>query len=247
MALSVVDICRLMRRRWPFVVVMTLVWVAVAAVVVQVQPRTYQSSATVQVTSRDSTFLAQVDQVMQTYAEAAKSRDTQAMARAEHGGRLANIAVRTFLGSPVLVIDATDTSPEAAQRSATSVTHALLARTASGQVGIGGLSLLVVEWPSLPTAPIAPNPKLTLAIAALVGLGLGIGTAMLVESAHGAHAQREVEEGPLGRGGGVMGTRTAAATGRSSGALRPRAARAPRPVTARSILADTLEKRPAPR
>jgi capsular polysaccharide biosynthesis protein len=245
MVMSFVDFCRLLRRRWPVVIVMTLVWVVVAAVVVQLQPRTYQATATVQVTSHDSTFLAQVDQVIQTYAEAAKSRDTQAMAQAAGAGPLATIAVRTFLGSPVLKIDATDTSPEVAQRTAAAVTRALLTRAASGEVGITGLSLLVVEQPSLPTAPIAPTPKLTLAIAAVVGLGLGIGTAMLGESLREAGTERGSEgEPPRRGGGGATSAGTTAVNGRTSGAVRPRGTRASRPATARSILAEMVESRP---
>ena len=58
----------------------------------------------------------------------------------------------------------------------------LLDRVRSGQVGVPGFQLRQIDRPALPTSPIYPNTKLTYAVAALIGLGLGIAAALLWET-----------------------------------------------------------------
>ena len=51
----------------------------------------------------------------------------------------------------------------------------------NGGVGVKSLKLTEIDPPALPTSPVFPRTKLTLFVAALLGLGLGLGAALLRE------------------------------------------------------------------
>jgi receptor protein-tyrosine kinase len=79
-------------------------------------------------------------------------------------------------------IVARDSDPALAERSAQAVTDALMKGTNTGQIGIPGLELSQIDRPALPSSPVFPNKKLTLAVAGLLGIGFGIGLALLWET-----------------------------------------------------------------
>jgi capsular exopolysaccharide synthesis family protein len=60
--------------------------------------------------------------------------------------------------------------------------QALKERIASGVVGVPSMRLSVIDPPEFPTEPVFPRTKLTLIVAALLGLALGLGAAVLRES-----------------------------------------------------------------
>jgi succinoglycan biosynthesis transport protein ExoP len=146
----------------------------------------YRSTATLAVTPRslgnELLFLQTVNQVISIYATAAQTETTLVEARRLTGGDLAGISVQTFDGAPIFKVEARGIDRALTARSAQAVTDALLARTASGQVGISGLELKEIDRPSLPASPIYPNRRLTYTIAVLIGLGLGIAAAFLWET-----------------------------------------------------------------
>src|SRR5439155_2350519 len=116
------------------------------------------------------------------YAEAATSRTTLDRARQRLGQPLAEISVQTFKGTGLMKIKARGTRPRLAQLSAAAVTTVLLERAKSGEVGVTSMKLTEVDPPALPGSPVFPRVKLTLLVAALLGLGLGLAAAVLRES-----------------------------------------------------------------
>jgi capsular exopolysaccharide synthesis family protein len=130
----------------------------------------------------DLVFFQTIDAIVPIYATAADSRVTLEEARARNGGSLADISVRTFQGAPIFKIDARSTNKSLAQSSASQVASTLRDRVATGGVGIPKLRLTQIDRPTLPTSPVFPNEKLTLAVAALLGLGFGIAAALLLEN-----------------------------------------------------------------
>ena len=129
----------------------------------------------------DLLFFQTIDSITPIYAAAAESETTLAAAKAQNGGELADISVRTFAQSPIFKIDAQSTDASLAQSSAQSVTDVLQDRIKAGEVGISSLELTQIDKPTVPTSPVFPNKKLTIAVAVLLGLGLGVAAALLME------------------------------------------------------------------
>jgi capsular exopolysaccharide synthesis family protein len=119
---------------------------------------------------------------MSIYATAAETDATLESAKRLTGGDLSHISVRTYDGAPIMKVDARGTDRALTVQSAQAVTAALLRRVRSGQVGVPGFQLREIDRPTLPTSPVFPNTKLTYAVAALIGLGLGIAAALLWET-----------------------------------------------------------------
>lgn len=126
-------------------------------------------------------YFGTMDVIVPIYADAAKSRTTQADA-AEAFGDLADIRVQTFKGTPIIKIRARDADPDLAQKSAQAVSDALIARAVSGEIGVQALRVTQLDRPVLPTEPVFPNERLTLITAALLGLGLGVAAGLLRET-----------------------------------------------------------------
>jgi capsular exopolysaccharide synthesis family protein len=184
--MSVSEIASVLWRRKIVVVLVFAIAIGVAVAALRVITPEYRSTATLSLTPRalgnDLLFLQTVDQVVSLYATAAQTETTLADARRRNGGKLSDISVRTYQAAPIMKIDARGTGRALATSSAQAVADALAARVASGQVGVGGLQLKEIDRPTLPTASVYPNRKLTYAVAALLGLGLGIAAAFLWES-----------------------------------------------------------------
>lgn len=144
----------------------------------------YESTATLTVSpaKNDISLFLILDQVVPVYADAATTRSTLNQAEQLAGGPLCGINVQTFKGTGIMKIRSRCTSRFRAQQSAAAVASALLARTKSGVVGIPSMKLTEIDPPAYPGSPVFPRTKLTLLVAALLGLGLGLAAAVLRES-----------------------------------------------------------------
>jgi hypothetical protein len=176
------DLIRLVTRQ-RLVAVATLVVVMTAtAGLLATQKAVYQSTETVQLSSADPSFLSQVNNLTPLYSALLTADQTLAIARSEMApGPLADIAVRTFIDSPVLKIDASAGSRDTAERSAAADVVALSRRLGlASRLGAPGVTLAVVDGPS-PPETIWPRWALSLAVAAIVGGLLGIPVAWLAD------------------------------------------------------------------
>ena len=174
------------RRKLQIIVVVLAVLLPAYAATKLVTPK-YESAATLGLTpkangtSSDLVLFGILDTVVPFYAEAASSPTTLDNAAQRLGRPLCPISVESFSGTGIMKIKARCAKPRLAQLSAAVATESLISRVERGQVGIPSLKLDVLDPPALPTTPVFPRTRLTLFVAALLGLGLGLGVALLRE------------------------------------------------------------------
>jgi capsular exopolysaccharide synthesis family protein len=146
----------------------------------------YRASSTMSVSPQelgnDLLFFQTLDPVVSIYATAAQTKSTRTAAQALIDGPLADISVRTYQATPIFKIDAQGPDRALAQQSAQAVSTVLLERVRTGEIGVQGLQLNIIDRPGLPTAAVFPDKKLTYGIAVLLGLGLGVALAFLWEN-----------------------------------------------------------------
>ncbi len=175
-------------RRKLIVIGVTLVSLGVAFAALQVTTKQYEATSTLAVLPTGGPnsiyILSAVDQITPIYADAATAPDTLGTAQRSlpNGESLAGINVRTFTGTPIIKVVARDPSPKVAQDSAQAVSQALLGREAAGELKVPQAHLEQYNRPTLPSGAVYPRPKLTMIVAFLIGLGLGVGAALLREN-----------------------------------------------------------------
>jgi capsular exopolysaccharide synthesis family protein len=175
-------------RRKLIVIGVTLVSLIVAFGALKVTTKQYEATSTLGVlpTGGPTTIyvLGVVDQITPLYADAATAPQTLQAAQSTlpAGDGLASIDVRTFTGAPIIKVVARDSDPKVAQLSAEAVTQALLDREAAGTLQMPSVHLEQYNKPTIPTGAVYPRPKLTMIVAFLLGLGLGVGAALLREN-----------------------------------------------------------------
>ena len=163
------------------------VFVGIGIGVLQLVPKEYEATSTLALSPRTQdlnslVFFQTIDSIIPIYATAAQTDETKNLARARLHGRLADISVRTFTEAPILKIVARGKNKALVRDSAQNVSTALQSRVAEGKVGVPSLRLEQIDRPVYPKSPVFPRTNLTLAVAALLGLGFGIGAALLRES-----------------------------------------------------------------
>lgn len=191
------DVNELLRVLWQRKVVMLATLTVVLGVgftSLLLQQKIYRATSTVALVpapakdganASDPIFIiSQIDVITPLYAEAVRAEDTRSLARTLQGGQpIGILGVRTFRGAPILKIDVDGPDPAAASRSAQAVTDALLRRSGNGDIGLSGtLRLSQIDRPQVPTAPIRPQPKLTMLVALLLGVGFGVAAALAWDS-----------------------------------------------------------------
>jgi capsular exopolysaccharide synthesis family protein len=183
--MNLTEILSVLWHRKLVVLGVTVLLIVCAVGALQLITPQYKATSTLalepQKLGNDLLFFQTIDSITPIYAAAAESETTLAAAKAQNGGQLADISVRTFAQSPIFKIDAQSTDASLAQSSAQSVTNVLQDRVKSGEVGIASLELTQIDKPTVPTSPVYPNKKLTIAVAVLLGLGLGVAAALLME------------------------------------------------------------------
>jgi uncharacterized protein involved in exopolysaccharide biosynthesis len=183
------DLVRVLWRRKVAVVVTTAVVVALGGGWVMTQAPRFRSTATLALTPSggDSfTLLSQVNTIIPLYAEAIKARETSQIAQAQlHTSRLGAVSVRTFRDAPIIKLDATSSDPRVAYQTAQAIADALIVRLKRGEVGLTNVRVLEVDRPIVPEDPVWPLPKLTLIIAGVLGLGLGVALGLFIEQLQG--------------------------------------------------------------
>jgi capsular exopolysaccharide synthesis family protein len=181
------ELLRVFWQRKLLVVLVVLLVLIPSYAATRLVAKQYESTATLalapkQSTANDLVLFGILDQVVPTYADAATSRTTLDRARKILGRSLCGISVETFKGTGLMKVHSRCTKPRLAQLSAAATVQALKERIAGGVVGVASMKLSEIDAPALPTAAVFPRTKLTLIVAALLGLALGLGAAVLRES-----------------------------------------------------------------
>ncbi|MBJ7608051.1 MAG: hypothetical protein JF887_01280 [Candidatus Dormibacteraeota bacterium] len=169
-------------RRHVLVALATLAIVLIATgAYLVVQKPVYQSTETLQLSGTNDAFLGQSNSLAPLYSELLTSPQTLGVAQNDLGSTpLADISVRTFTNSPVLKVDASSGSATAAHDSAAAVVGGLSRRLRASQLGVAGISIVVIDAPSQPEVT-WPRPALTLGVAAIVGIALAVLMALLAD------------------------------------------------------------------
>jgi tyrosine-protein kinase len=186
--MSLNEFVEVLWRRKLIVLAVTIISIGVAVGALRLATKQYESSSTLalQPTSgRDAIFIFNViDNISPVYADAATTSKTLVMAQQGMplGESLAEISVKTFEGTGILKIIARSSDKEVARDSAAAVSAALLGRVEAGELKVPQVHLVELDPAALPTSPVFPRPATTLAVALLLGLGFGVGAALLREN-----------------------------------------------------------------
>jgi receptor protein-tyrosine kinase len=180
------DLLRVFWQRKLLILVVMLLVIVPAYIATKLVSPQYESTATLAVSpakqGNDVSLFLILDQVVPLYADSATTHSTLDQARQLVGRPLASVTVQTFKGTGIMKVKARSTSRLLAQQTAAAVSSALLTRANAGDIGIPSLKLTEIDPPALPTSAVFPRTKLTLLVAALLGLGLGLAAAVLRES-----------------------------------------------------------------
>lgn len=175
------DLIRMVARQRVVALTTLLAVIAATAGFLATQKTVYQSTATVQLASADPSFLGEVNSLTPLYSALVSADQTLRIARSEVAPQpLADIVVRIFTDSPVIKIDASGASRDNAQRSAAAAVDAASKRLVGSKLGAPGVTLALVDGPS-PAEVTWPRWALSLGVAAVVGLLLGIALACLAD------------------------------------------------------------------
>jgi len=194
------DYARTLRKRWQLVALCTLLAVAAAAVATLAATNVYQAKTqlfvSVQSGQNDLSQLYQGNsfsqQRVKSYADIVDSpRVTEPVVRelrlALTPDQLAGrIQAEAPLDTVLINMDVTDPSPARAGQIANAVARQFVEvvkdlETPQGRTS-SPVEVSVVRPADVPTAPVSPRPKINLALGLLVGLALGVGTAVLRET-----------------------------------------------------------------
>ncbi len=187
------DLLVILRRRLWLIALLPIVSVLIAAVMVFfVITPVYEASTTLLVGKNETSTQASLDyqsvllnaQLVKTYGEIAKSRSVaeeviSMMGISQTPDQIrAKIGVSVVTGTQVIRLTVTDTDPMKARQIA-NVAASVFVKRVPALTKLNNLT--VVDTAITPIAPVKPKKSLTLAVAAMLGLMLGLGAAFLLE------------------------------------------------------------------
>lgn len=193
------DYIRILRKRWVLIALLTLIGLGAAAGYSILQTPKFTSSAKVFVSTSGGETVGELQQGntftqqrVKTYASLATTpivllpviadlgidRSAESLAR--------NVNASAPLNETLIEITVVDNDPALAAELATEISESLtnvvesIEKTSTDAVS--PVRLTLVQHASVPQSPTSPNVPLNLALGTLVGLALGIGLAVLLET-----------------------------------------------------------------
>ena len=207
------DYIRILQKSWMLIVALTLVAVAAASVFSILRTPTYSATSKVFVSIQSSGSTSDLVQGasftvarVKTYSGIAVTPLVllpviETLRLDQTPAELAkNIAVSATLDTSIIGIAVTDTDPRRAADIANAVSESLAVgvqeiEQRDAVTGGPSVKLTRVQVASVPSAAVAPNVPLNIALGALVGLALGVGLAVLRETLDTRiRSQRDVEQ-----------------------------------------------------
>jgi capsular exopolysaccharide synthesis family protein len=191
------DYLRIARRRWKLIIGCMMAAIAVASVVTFQTTPQYSSSARlfVSTSQSDSSQAYQGSlfsaQRVTSYADLVSGREVSSRVIDRLGLDITPSALSDKISATVvpetviLQISVTDPNPRTAQRLTQAVSEELTTFVSELETPPGKrnapIKATVVDAASLPTAPVSPQPMRNIGLAAILGLLIGLGTAVLRE------------------------------------------------------------------
>ena len=190
------DYMRLARVRWPLIAVTLLIAVAVAALMTMRATPQYSSTARLFVSTQKNTDPYSgglfSEQRVASYADLVNGENVTQRVVDKLGLKESAAALSGQVSSSVapdtviLEITVTDASPGRAQQLAAAVADEFTGFVAELETPPGKqqppIKATIVDPPGLPSAPISPRPLRNLGLAAVLGLLIGVGLAVLRET-----------------------------------------------------------------
>lgn len=193
------DYLDILRARWRLIVATTLLGVMAAALASMLATPMYTSTATVFVAVNDGDNVGTAytgslfaQQRVKSYVEVVKSDDVMAAVAEDLGvnvspGALSGkVEVNNPLDTVNLEISATDPTPARAQAIANATARQLQVAVTelepSNAQGEPLVKVNILQPAELPTSPSSPRTLINLALGFLVGLAVGVGAAVLLET-----------------------------------------------------------------
>src|SRR4051794_5946392 len=192
------DYVRILRLHWRVIAAGLLLGGALGAVLSALTTPVYQSSATLFISTPDSSGVAGAytgslftQQRVKSYVNFVSSPTVAQTVVGNLGlpmtaGTLASkVSANAPLDTSLINISVTDPSPERAKQLAQGVADSfskLATRLETAPGAPSNVKITVVRPAEVPGAPIKPRTKLNIALGALVGLGLGVGYSVLRET-----------------------------------------------------------------
>lgn len=194
------DYLDILRARWILITVVTLTGVIAAAVVSMLATPLYQSCTTQFVSAQGSTggldtaYTGQLfsQQRIKSYVDAVTSTPVMQAVASDLNLSLspAQIANQIDVSNPLdtvnLKICATDPSPEQAQSIAVATANQFKTYVGTIEVPLANGKPLIkisgIDDAPLPTTPVSPRTAINIALGFLVGLAVGVGAAVLLET-----------------------------------------------------------------
>ena len=206
--ISISEIIDAVKKRWKIIALCTLIATVVSGIFsfFIISP-TYEASTKVFIGKEESSVenynyndITMYQKLLKTYSELIKTKDlinrsiTNSEYELEVEDVLNNVSVTTMSDTQMIQIAYKSTSPNIAKNMLENITNEFIT-TAQELVPNGNVRVL--ETVELPEEPVAPNKKMNIAIAFILGMMVGLGIVFLLEYLDNTYKNKEQLEKDL--------------------------------------------------
>lgn len=206
--ISISEIIDAVKKRWKIIALCTLIATLVSGIFsFFIIAPTYEASTKVFIGKEESSVenynyndITMYQKLLKTYSELIKTKDlinrsiTNSEYELEVEDVLNNVSVTTVADTQMIQIAYKSTSPNIAKNMLENITNEFIT-TAQELVPNGNVRVL--ETVELPEEPVAPNKKMNIAIAFILGMMVGLGIAFLLEYLDNTYKNKEQLEKDL--------------------------------------------------
>ena len=206
--INISEIIDAVKKRWKIIALTTVVATLISGIFsfFIISP-TYEASTKVFIGKEESSMenynyndITMYQKLLKTYSELIKTKDliNRAITNSEYELKvedvLKDVSVTTVSDTQMIQIAYRSTSPKIAKNMLENITNEFIA-TAQELVPNGNVRVL--ETVELPEEPVAPNKKMNIAIAFILGIMVGFGIVFLLESLDNTYKNKEQLEKDL--------------------------------------------------
>ena len=206
--ISISEIIDAVKKRWKIIALCTLIATLVSGIFnFFIIAPTYEASTKVFIGKEESSVenynyndITMYQKLLKTYSELIKTKDlinrsiTNSEYELEVEDVLNNVSVTTVADTQMIQIAYKSTSPNIAKNMLENITNEFIT-TAQDLVPNGNVRVL--ETVELPEEPVAPNKKMNIAIAFILGMMVGLGIVFLLEYLDNTYKNKEQLEKDL--------------------------------------------------
>lgn len=206
--ISISEIIDAVKKRWKIIALCTLIATLVSGIFTFfIIAPTYEASTKVFIGKEESSVenynyndITMYQKLLKTYSELIKTKDlinrsiTNSEYELEVEDVLNNVCITTVADTQMIQIAYKSTSPNIAKNMLENITNEFIT-TAQELVPNGNVRVL--ETVELPEEPVAPNKKMNIAIAFILGMMVGLGIVFLLEYLDNTYKNKEQLEKDL--------------------------------------------------